>query len=103
MIHPNRVTMRANAHLARTIMQPLDLTQLKVFPLAERRSLTRVEEILVEPDSNPLEAPAAVRAAVRQCARSVAAASGNTDRKSTRLNSSHQIISYAVFCLKKKK
>src|SRR5574341_2372931 len=25
------------------------------------------------------------------------------DRKSTRLNSSHQLISYAVFCLKKKK
>src|SRR5438552_13463593 len=25
-----------------------------------------------------------------------------SDRKSTRLNSSHQIISYAVFCLKKK-
>src|SRR5258708_16446318 len=28
---------------------------------------------------------------------------GGGDRKSTRLNSSHQIISYAVFCLKKKK
>src|SRR5258708_30114304 len=27
----------------------------------------------------------------------------HADRKSTRLNSSHQIISYAVFCLKKKK
>src|SRR5258708_31013108 len=27
---------------------------------------------------------------------------GRLDRKSTRLNSSHQIISYAVFCLKKK-
>src|SRR5258708_14575249 len=27
---------------------------------------------------------------------------GERDRKSTRLNSSHQIISYAVFCLKKK-
>src|SRR5258708_10423289 len=27
---------------------------------------------------------------------------GLQDRKSTRLNSSHQIISYAVFCLKKK-
>src|SRR5574341_1430251 len=26
-----------------------------------------------------------------------------SDRKSTRLNSSHQLISYAVFCLKKKK
>src|SRR5947207_6437123 len=28
---------------------------------------------------------------------------GNRDRKSTRLNSSHTVISYAVFCLKKKK
>src|SRR5215204_7313074 len=27
----------------------------------------------------------------------------NGDRKSTRLNSSHTVISYAVFCLKKKK
>src|SRR5438034_2806182 len=33
---------------------------------------------------------------------SVLGASG-TDRKSTRLNSSHTVISYAVFCLKKKK
>src|SRR5258708_18108979 len=30
-------------------------------------------------------------------------AAESRDRKSTRLNSSHQIISYAVFCLKKKK
>src|SRR5689334_24505874 len=29
-------------------------------------------------------------------------AGGNADRKSTRLNSSHSSISYAVFCLKKK-
>src|SRR2546426_4694261 len=29
--------------------------------------------------------------------------SGKLDRKSTRLNSSHLVISYAVFCLKKKK
>src|SRR5947207_5215344 len=28
---------------------------------------------------------------------------GKLDRKSTRLNSSHTVISYAVFCLKKKK
>src|SRR5256885_7583713 len=28
---------------------------------------------------------------------------GNGDRKSTRLNSSHLVISYAVFCLKKKR
>src|SRR5687768_17792720 len=30
-------------------------------------------------------------------------AGGDQDRKSTRLNSSHGYISYAVFCLKKKK
>src|SRR5438874_6015532 len=34
------------------------------------------------------------------CARQL---DGNRDRKSTRLNSSHVEISYAVFCLKKKK
>ena len=33
--------------------------------------------------------------------REIAARAG--DRKSTRLNSSHVVISYAVFCLKKKK
>src|SRR5207248_8418030 len=31
------------------------------------------------------------------------AEAGDGDRKSTRLNSSHRTISYAVFCLKKKK
>src|SRR5256885_11948074 len=35
-------------------------------------------------------------------ARAVAGAA-DADRKSTRLNSSHLVISYAVFCLKKKK
>src|SRR2546427_7809328 len=34
---------------------------------------------------------------------SLASASPGVDRKSTRLNSSHSQISYAVFCLKKKK
>src|SRR5258708_26462071 len=37
----------------------------------------------------------------RRVVRKTAQASSG-DRKSTRLNSSHQIISYAVFCLKKK-
>src|SRR5256885_3435068 len=34
---------------------------------------------------------------------SLRATSTRRDRKSTRLNSSHLVISYAVFCLKKKK
>src|SRR5438034_8576374 len=37
------------------------------------------------------------RAVVKQVQRRI------VDRKSTRLNSSHTVISYAVFCLKKKK
>src|SRR2546422_2210196 len=37
------------------------------------------------------------------CAVNCGGGSGNIDRKSTRLNSSHGYISYAVFCLKKKK
>src|SRR5438132_6635739 len=36
-------------------------------------------------------------------ARAAPADRGGIDRKSTRLNSSHTVISYAVFCLKKKK
>src|SRR2546430_4975966 len=35
--------------------------------------------------------------------RGATSARARTDRKSTRLNSSHSQISYAVFCLKKKK
>src|SRR5437588_6905393 len=35
--------------------------------------------------------------------RALPAGDSRKDRKSTRLNSSHTVISYAVFCLKKKK
>src|SRR5205807_3961950 len=42
------------------------------------------------------------RAAARTHSRALRAAR-SADRKSTRLNSSHLVISYAVFCLKKKK
>src|SRR5437762_11699225 len=39
----------------------------------------------------------------RRLKRFVTWVTGRADRKSTRLNSSHRCISYAVFCLKKKK
>src|SRR5260221_3938497 len=38
-----------------------------------------------------------------KCSLSSAIRKPSKDRKSTRLNSSHTVISYAVFCLKKKK
>src|SRR5690606_41987120 len=46
-----------------------------------------------------LETPEAARAATERCRDELS----KQDRKSTRLNSSHVKISYAVFCLKKKK
>src|SRR3989449_5107984 len=63
-------------------------------------------------DSTPVGLPAARllgdAAAVASAAPGVTALTWNVyvgaeDRKSTRLNSSHGYISYAVFCLKKKK
>src|SRR5256885_10881128 len=48
---------------------------------------------------DPLDEDAAVPGAIED--RGLARA--RQDRKSTRLNSSHLVISYAVFCLKKKK
>src|SRR4051812_49549058 len=41
--------------------------------------------------------------AVQQARRDAGLEVSDRDRKSTRLNSSHMSISYAVFCLKKKK
>src|SRR5258708_8332664 len=52
------------------------------------------------PDPRP---PRATRSYCRMSSASQARAPAQGDRKSTRLNSSHQIISYAVFCLKKKR
>src|SRR2546430_10602478 len=50
-----------------------------------------------------LNAPTTGGATTGGAATGGAATGGTTDRKSTRLNSSHSQISYAVFCLKKKK
>src|SRR3712207_8853438 len=57
-----------------------------------------------------IESPAKIKMAVVGCPRNCAEAYVKDvgvvaigDRKSTRLNSSHANISYAVFCLKKKK
>src|SRR5947207_2676214 len=47
---------------------PLDLNQLKVRPLDERDSLTRVPEILLSPDDPPTPCSEAVAAQISQCA-----------------------------------
>src|SRR2546430_13170152 len=49
------------------------------------------------------EIPAGERRTYTEVAKAIGRPKAVRDRKSTRLNSSHSQISYAVFCLKKKK
>src|SRR2546426_8958660 len=60
-----------------------------------KRMTDQVGRLLAEQNGLP---PAA-----QECAPPNALLDPSSDRKSTRLNSSHLVISYAVFCLKKKK
>src|SRR5438034_8573360 len=53
--------------------------------------------------SRTLDAGASVPVAWADLCHRRSVSRGGADRKSTRLNSSHTVISYAVFCLKKKK
>src|SRR5438445_7828712 len=67
------------------------------------RSRTAEDDCRCQPAGSS-RAPASLRRrATGVCAGSSRAAWPGVDRKSTRLNSSHANISYAVFCLKKKK
>src|SRR5258708_26375361 len=73
--------------------------------LAQRDADRRLEDArLLHVTADAVEARAAVLHLGREQreVRPRGAAHLDQDRKSTRLNSSHQIISYAVFCLKKK-
>src|SRR5438876_437572 len=55
-------------------VEPLDLSKLKVFPLAERRSLTRADDILVSPDAEPKPVPENIAPRIRECAERIRAA-----------------------------
>jgi hypothetical protein len=52
----------------RVPIDPLDLGKLKVFPLAERRSLTRAEDILIAPDTAPPALAEPLGQSIRDCA-----------------------------------
>src|SRR2546430_8533565 len=82
---PPRSTLFPYTTLFRSNTQtPLEKRRANQLPSRRRRSETRLLKIL-EPISLAI------------------VARYSSDRKSTRLNSSHSQISYAVFCLKKKK
>jgi hypothetical protein len=55
-------------------VRPLDLSQLKVFPLSERRSLTRADEIVIDPDSEAKPCSERVSATISECSEKIRAA-----------------------------
>jgi hypothetical protein len=55
-------------------VRPLDLSGLKVFPLAQRHSLTRADDILIDPDAPPKPCSERNAALIRACAQRIAAA-----------------------------
>src|SRR5207244_10904306 len=75
------------------------VTLLRLEREVERFGGRRVQQP-VGVANGPLERIAMIAAGLDQL--EIALIAPAEDRKSTRLNSSHQIISYAVFCLKKK-
>ena len=54
--------------------EPIDPSKVKVYPLAKRESLSRLERILVDPDQPPQACGAGATQAIQQCARAIAAA-----------------------------
>ena len=54
--------------------EPLDLRKLKVLPLEQRHSLTRVEEILVSAENPPSEISASSKTHLQRCAEAIRSA-----------------------------
>jgi len=52
----------------------LDLSKLKVFPLAQRKSLAELKDVLVEPADAPQPCPATARSLITECAQKIKAA-----------------------------
>jgi hypothetical protein len=55
-------------------LQPLDVKKVRVYPLAKRASMSRIEDILVQPDAPAPVLDANVELLVQRCAKSVATA-----------------------------
>src|SRR5207249_6422915 len=84
-------------------------SDVKVAQLTPIARLMAETEVIVTPKDSPYKSIKDVLDALKKDVNGIKFAGGSAggidheDRKSTRLNSSHVSISYAVFCLKKKK
>ena len=52
-------------------VQPLDLKKLRVFPLSDRESLTRADDILIDPDTAPKDCAEPNAGLIRECAQRI--------------------------------
>src|SRR3712207_7220683 len=80
-----------------TLFRSLDYYLLKPWDPPEEHLQPVVEDLLLAWEKEPSEQAGGLRVIGHRFSKE------SQDRKSTRLNSSHANISYAVFCLKKKK
>src|SRR3712207_9460169 len=81
-----------------------DTATTEIYTLSLHDALPISAKTAEPPARGYLVTSSAYEAAVSSAIpRATSSGSQNIDRKSTRLNSSHANISYAVFCLKKKK
>src|SRR5258708_10577430 len=85
------------------IRRPPRSTLFPYTTLFRSESLRRIDLKLPANQIHPLRGPRRDSDVRKRNRAEPAELFAESDRKSTRLNSSHQIISYAVFCLKKKK
>src|SRR5437763_5584734 len=98
---PPRSTLFPYTTLFRSELREQLLRQLTVLQASEgllawAKASLPLKNTLLEPDARIVEAVYQTKLD------DTAGLAAHTDRKSTRLNSSHRCISYAVFCLKKK-
>src|SRR5689334_24277065 len=94
------------AHTFHTPLTPLSLSSLFFFndtATTEIYTLSLHDALPISPPARPRQHRGGDRAQPRRHQDSGLDRRSCADRKSTRLNSSHSSISYAVFCLKKKK
>src|SRR5207244_11281900 len=101
-----RITLYPAISFFFSLSSSCDLLYLPSFPTRRSSDLLNQNSLLVVATEVCSDVPARhywmiVRLIVNEVRRSEIKILWK-DRKSTRLNSSHQIISYAVFCLKKK-
>src|SRR3712207_8305678 len=90
---PPRSTLFPYTTLCRSRLQLLRLRRTHLLPVADDQLRWLARSLGYKPDARG-DSVAVLRAELALHTR--------VDRKSTRLNSSHANISYAVFCLKKK-